>query len=322
MPDGKREGCPVYTLVLIVPLVVLAVVLLILVLLTRSARTVRFASPHTEAAERAAVYVRRRNRVAAIFGLYVGFAVFVSGVVVSPDWTAILYLAPLTGAAVSLLVFVLVPSAEFLENDALRVADLVQRRPRDLARVALPYALGAALVVSSVFVALFADRDGYSITYSAGTSTTSASPYPGWTIAIPVIIAALVVLSLLHVSLRRVAGAPRPSDESLRAADEIVRRNALRIITRLATGAFSATLGFALLNAGQLLTMTFGGAEADEGFDAVAPYTPFVVLGWVELIVGAIALIFGAVIGVMGLRAGLARPYAIEAEPASEVSAA
>jgi phosphate/sulfate permease len=312
----------VYALVLMVPLVVLSVVLLILGLLARSARTVRVAKPHTDAAERASAHVRRRNRVAAIVGIYAGVAVFVSGAVVLPDWTAIVYLAPLTGAAVSLLAFALVPSAEFLENDAVRVADLVQRRPRDFARVEVPYILGGLLIASAAFVALFADRDGYSITYSAATSSTSASPYPGWAIAIPVIIAALGVLLLLHVSLRRVARASRPSDDSLRAADEIVRRNALRIITRLATGAFSATLGFVLLTAGQLLAVTFGGTEADEPFDAVAPYTPFVVLGWVELIVGAIALIFGAVVGVMGMRAGLARPYAIGAEPASEVSVA
>jgi hypothetical protein len=281
------------SITLILPVLIALAVLIMVVRLGRDARVIRMLPPAAEAAQRAATRVQLRNRLALVSGLLASVATGIVALGFPADLGRAALLAPSVGATVAMLVFVLVPSAEFLESDTVRSADLAPRRAWDYARVWPAYAATALPVLLLPLLALGGNADGRSITHEYGDlAGATAGPYPGWFYATPLIVAGVVLAAATDVALRRVARAPRPSDPSLRDADATVRTVAVRLIVGVSAAAALGTLGVALLGAGMPTVSVAGGVTASiGGSDASIPaYAPLLALGIVEVVLGIAAL--------------------------------
>lgn len=281
------------SITLILPVLIALAVIVLVGRLGRDARVIRMSPPAAEAAQRAASRVQLRNRLAIVVGLLGAIATGILALGVPEDLGRTALLAPAVGATVAMLVFVLVPSAEFLESNTVRHADLSPRRAWDYARVWPVYVALALSVVVLPAVALLGDDDGRSITHHYGEEASStSSPYPGWFYAVPLLVVAVVLAALTDLALRRVARAPRPSDPSLRDADEAVRVLAVRLIVGIGAASALATTGIALVGAGlPTLGVSSGVTASIGGMDAsTAAYAPLQALGTVELVLGVAAL--------------------------------
>ncbi|GGC09698.1 hypothetical protein [Cellulomonas carbonis] len=88
-----------------------------------------------------------------------------------------------------------------------RVVDVV---PRPLLRVTAAWTVGLALVL--VAAGLTAADDGRSVVRTVGSSTSGASPYPGWFYGVPLLVATAVVVVLTAITLRVVTQRPAVVD--------------------------------------------------------------------------------------------------------------
>jgi hypothetical protein len=284
------------SITLLLPVLIALVVIVLVARLGRDARVIRMSPPAAEAAQQAASRVQLRNRLAIVVGLLASVALGILALGVPEDLGRTALLAPAVGAIVAILVFVLVPSAEFLESNTVRHADLSPRRAWDYARVWPAYVALALPVVVLPVLALLGDADGRSITHRYGDQASStSSPYPGWFYAVPLLVAAVVLAAVTDLAMRRVARAPRPSDSGLRDADEAVRALAVRLIVGISVAAALATVGVALTGAGIPTLNVAGGIDASiGGTDAsIAPYAPLQAVAIIELVLGVAALAAG-----------------------------
>lgn len=284
------------SITLILPVLIALAVIVLVARLGRDARVIRMSPPAAQAAQRAASRVQLRNRLAIVVGLLAAVAMGTLALGVPEDLGRAALLAPAVGASVAMLVFVLVPSAEFLESNTVRHAELSPRRAWDYARVWPSYAAMALPLAVTPVLALLADSSGRSVTYHYGDQASStAGPYPGWFYAVPLLVASVVLASLTDLALRRVARAPRPSDPALRDADEAVRTLAVRLIVGISAASALGTVGIALAGAGIPTLTVSGGVDASVGdTDASIPaYAPLQAVGIVELVLGVAALAAG-----------------------------
>lgn len=304
------------SITLILPVLFALAVIVLVVRLGRDARVIRMSPPAAEAAQRAAVRVQLRNRLAIVVGLLAAVAAGTLALGIPEDLGRAALLAPGVGAAVAMLVFVLVPSAEFLESNTVRHADLSPRRAWDYARIWPAYVAMALPIVALPLLALAGDASGRNITHYYGDqASVTAGPYPGWFYSAPLLVASVVLAAFTDLALRRVARAPRPSDPSLRDADEAVRTLAVRLIVSISTASALGTLSIALTGAGVTTRNVSGGVDARFGeTDAsIAPYAPMQALGIVELILGVAALAASLAFVVVAVRLATRRAFQIGA---------
>lgn len=302
-----------HILVLALPIVLTVGVIVLVTQFGRAARTVRLSPPHAAAAQTASSRVQLRNRFALLVSVLASIATGVLGLAATHDLTWLVLLAPVVGATVAALVFIIVPSAEFLESDAVRSAELSPRRARDFARVWPPYAAAAVLGVVAALIALLAEPDGRSLAHDFGVGGSGGGPYPGWYYAAPLIAATVVLSALTDLALRRVARAPRPSDATLRDADDAVRTLAVQLICRVSTASILVSLG-ALLIAAALVSMRVadGPDTSTDGVDVSPPtFAPLMALGVAELVIGLLSLAAGLVVTVLALRLAARRAFEV-----------
>lgn len=305
------------SITLLLPVLIAIAVIVIVARLGRDARVIRLSAPAAEAAQRASTRVQWRNRVAVVAGLLAAVAMGTVALGIPEDLGRAVLLAPAVGATVAMVVFVLVPSAEFLESNAVRTADLSPRRAWDYARVWPAYAALALPFVVLPLLALPAEADGRTIGHHYGHQASSfSSPYPGWFYAVPILIAVVVLAALTDLALRRVARAPRPSDPALRDADEAVRTLAVRLVVAIAAAAALATTGVALTGAGiPSMNVADGVSAAIDGVDASIPrYAPLFALGVVELSLGVAALAAALALLLVAVRLATRRAFTVGAE--------
>lgn len=304
------------SITLLLPVLIAIAVIVIVARLGRDARVIRLSAPAAEAAQRASTRVQWRNRVAIVAGLLVAVAVGTVPLGIPEDLGRAALLAPAVGATVAMLVFVLIPSAEFLESNAVRQADLRMRQAWDYARVWPVYAALAASSLVLLVLGVLGDSEGRTISHHYGDQAgATAGPYPGWFYLVPILVAVVVQAALTDLALRRVARAPRPSDRSLREADEAVRGTALQLIVRIGMASVLVTLGAALIGAGNSTMAVSDGVEATiGGKDASLPgYAPLYALGIVELILGVVAVGAGLALVLMAVRLATRRAFTVGA---------
>jgi hypothetical protein len=301
---------------LILPVLIALAVIALVARLGRDARVIRMSPPNAEAAQRAAARLQLRNRFAIAVGLLAVVAMGTVALGIPTDLGRAVLLAPAVGAAVAMLVFVLVPSAEFLESNTVRHAELAPRRAWDYARVWPVYAAVALPVAVLPMLALFADADGRSISHEYGDQAGSTSgPYPGWFYAVPLLVASVVLAALTDLALRRVARAPRPSDPSLRDADDAVRALAVRLIVRISAASALGTLGVALIGAGMPTTNVAGGVSATilEMDASIPAYAPLLAVGIVEIVLGVAAFATALALLFISVRLATRRAFVVGA---------
>lgn len=293
------------SITLILPLLIALAVVVLVARLGRDARVIRMSPPAAEAAKRAAGRVQLRNRLALVVGLLAAVAMGILALGVPEDLGRAALLAPAVGATVTMLIFVLVPSAEFLESNAVRSADLAPRQAGDYARVWPVYAALTLPLLVLPLLALAGDTDGRSISHRYGALAGSTSgPYPGWYYAIPLLVAAVVLAAVTDLALRRVARAPRPSEASLRHADETVRAIAVRIIVTASSASALLTTALALLGAGIPTANVAGGVSASNGTEdtSIAPFVPLYSIGIVEIVLGIAAVVAASALALVAVR--------------------
>lgn len=245
---------------LILPLVVIVAAAAFLAARRGPLRTLVVADELLPAAVSANRYFRRRSLLAmlavVVFGTVLGVGVIFSirtasreltdsNIVTDPlQW---LVLTPLFIGVVAVASFAFVP--RFREMAEVRTAELTRRTPLTFGprwAWAVPSVSAALLVAIVVWFGLIAEPDGRMFVYDDGPG----GGFPGFSYGVPVLGGLAVIAAVAIAALLRIAGAPRPSDQALRSADDTVRLLALRITLNSVTAAITMTAGILLVWAG------------------------------------------------------------------------
>ncbi|GAA4360174.1 hypothetical protein [Paeniglutamicibacter cryotolerans] len=219
---------------------------------------------------------RRRQVLAMAAAMIAGFVV--CGAVASrgPVDTGLMglpfALAIPLGAIAGLLVFALIWRLRWNDGEApRRSAELQTREPWSFSTRALLLTplLGGGILIAALLLAGLAsvtDESGKHIGLPgislAGWAEEDGrifdvqyredvfAPFPGWYYGVPLIICVVVLLAGLYLLLRRIAGAPRPPESGLLAADTLLRQGASEFVMLWVGMAFIAQMaGLAIISA-------------------------------------------------------------------------
>jgi uncharacterized protein (DUF697 family) len=167
------------------------------------------------------------------------------------DWligrTSFLIIAPTLITIVTVLVMAFVP--RFAETIPRRTAELAVRTPFRYVSPAELVALIVAVVLlaaSTLVFGILAAPNGDHLFYFYGHGYAGGGGiFPGFIYGVPVLLSLVMLIAAVGFSFRRIARAPRPTDEGLREADTAVRTVTTAGITAMAS--FAVTLTFAIL---------------------------------------------------------------------------
>lgn len=227
-------------------------------------------------AREAELAAKRRRQVLAmaaamILGFGVSAAVASRGAEESELQGLPFALAIPLGALAGLLVFALIWRLRWSDGEAkLRSAELVTREPWSFSSRAMlltPLLGGVILIVALLLAGLasstdesgkhigltgisldgWAEENGkiFDVQYSEHVFT----PFPGWYYGVPLILCIMLLLAGLYLILRRIAGAPRPPESGLHAADTLLRQGASEFVMLWVGMAFIAQMaGLAVIS--------------------------------------------------------------------------
>jgi hypothetical protein len=185
--------------------------------------------------------------------------------------TTILMITPLLAAIITVLGLAFVP--RYVETTSRRSADAVPRSPLTFSsRAALIALLTLAilLVAATVVFGVLAWPHGESLFYFYGDSYAGGGgEFPGFGFGVPMLVNLALLVAALWLSLSRIAGTPRPTDEGLRAADTAVRTVTATAATAMASFAVALSLGIVLLMASIAFWDVAGGNQVDAGGNPV-----------------------------------------------------
>lgn len=218
---------------------------------------------------------RRRQVLAMAAAMICGFAVcgaVASRGTVDTELMGLPFaLAIPLGAIAGLLVFALIWRLRWSDGNApQRSAELETREPWSFSTRAMlltPVLGGSILIVALLLAGLasvtdesgkhiglpgvvlsgWAEEDGkiFDVQYSQDVF----APFPGWFYGVPLIVCIVVLLAGLYLVLRRIAGAPRPPETGLRAADTLLRQGASEFVVLWVGMAFIAQMaGLAVIS--------------------------------------------------------------------------
>lgn len=224
------------------------------------------------AVERALRAAASRARIAVLVAAAVALAL----AVVAP---AAIALAPSAGAVAGLLVYAAAPPrAQEPGAPAVQTASLEPRRPwsfitrSDLLGTAMTFVLLMAVLVATGLTATtdetsgwdsyrYASEDAAALELRAGYpiegASAAASPYPGWSFAVPLIVVSALLVAITALALHRVTGARSLPGPALGAADRHWRGASSRVITGLCRSTGLLTLGAVTAVAGLAITSVF-----------------------------------------------------------------
>lgn len=168
-----------------------------------------------------------------------------------------LVLAPGVGVAVALLLFGAVPWRS-TRSEAIRTAALVPRAvwssstARDYGPpIAVALSLIVLLVATSATASLDDSGRSRALTVVSTDSTNTASPYPGWFYAGPLLAVTLAIVLAAVLAIQRTAHLPAVSLDA--AADAAWRRRAAVVLSHIATAGLLLYLAATLLMVGGAL---------------------------------------------------------------------
>jgi ABC-type transport system involved in multi-copper enzyme maturation permease subunit len=319
--------------ILLFALAIVAVVVVVLVFVVRPLRELAMTEGAQRSARAAELRVRARNGVAILAATTI--AVIGVGTSAGSSVTGagrVLGITPMVAIGAAILVFVIAPTPEFLEQRALRTAELRRRVPRDFVSrrtLAMPAVAAGVLAVALVGFWLAADPTGQSISHTSdvvlpdgGTTSSTSSPYPGFYYGVPLLLALIGVSAVTAAAIARIAAAPRPTDPSLRAADDATRTLAIRAVTAAATSAMVFTLGGVLYiaaaataNVGARYEFRINAVPIESGSDAA-----LVAISTAEFVGAGLAILAGITLIAFAIGHAMRRPFAVTPAPSERVA--
>lgn len=247
----------------------------------------------------------RAVRSALLVGLVAAFAAAAVTASIDgahPGWLGLpLALAPGLAVIVGLAVIASTP-ARSASPGPVRSAELAPRSAWTVGsrwHYRLPALSGGALIVLLLVTGLTGGADDAglqrALTVSVPGGSNTASPYPGWFYAGPLLAATALLLLTAVLAMRRIAALPALDGPSA-AADHAWRQAATAAVSRLAT---AGLLGYL---AGCLLATASSVLSAGSG-------TPLVALGWALLALAVAAAALACVM--LGLALGAAAAFRV-----------
>ena len=150
-------------------------------------------------------------------------------------------------------------------------------------------------------------QDGYyrAITLASSSYSHTSGPYPGWFYGLPLAIVVALIAVAAAVALARVAASGRPTDESLRQVDRVMRVLHTRIIMKLTTGTFVTYLG-GLLVLGGAATLSASNRLQNGVYVGVEPWHT---LAPIELWSGVVLILVGLVLLMLAVIDAVRPPF-------------
>jgi hypothetical protein len=191
------------------------------------------------------------------------------------DWllgrTSFLIIAPILITIVTVLVMAFFP--RFTETNPRRTADLAVRSALSyVSRAALVTLIvaGVLLAASTLVFGFLALPNGDHLFYFYGHYYAGGGGmFPGFTYGLPVLVSLVLLIAAVGLSLRRIARAPRPTDDGLRDADTAVRTVTTASITAMASFAVALTFAIVVLIASISFWDVASGNQVDRYGNAV-----------------------------------------------------
>lgn len=295
-------------------IVLAAVVAWLVAQRARGAHAFRQGSEVLSAAVRSA---KRRFVVAVGFTAVLLLAAFVTTIALPTTLGLPLAVAPSVAGAAGLLLYTVTPPAvgSVSEGDV-RVASLARRRVWSFASRRALTGLAALLVATCVLLivtGITSRPDGAgryrAITFADDAFMSSATPYPGWFYAVPllVVLACLAVAALL--ALRRIATTPSFPGLGLERQDRAWRVASTRVVVDLVAASLTLQLGGVAVFAGNAIHNA-----------AFNPGVPLVkqVVGDALFIIGIAALVASVVWFPLAALRAFGLPYTVAADVATQ----
>jgi hypothetical protein len=312
-------------------LAIIAVVVVLLVVVVRPLRRLAMTEGALRSAKSAEVRVRARGGIAILAAaVVVVVVVSIATTTRGASTGQLLAVTALLALSAAILVFVIAPTPEFFEPRSVRSAELSRRGPRDFVKRRTLLMPVAAAFILGVLVAVFwlvADPDGKSISHVSSTGlsdlssvSSTSGPFPGNFYGIPILAALVLLCALTATAIVRIAAAPRPTEESLRAADDATRTLSIRAVAAASSSAIVATVSGVLLFAGN--STANAGAQFSFRVNSVpvASFTDPVFAAFMTLeLVGAVIAVCAAILLIaLAIGNALRPPFAATAAPVEQ----
>lgn len=260
---------------------------------------------------------RRRAVVALAAATVVGVAAVAINDALPGSYDLVFLLAPALMSLAGLAVIAAVPRVHVSETGSQRSADLAPRHPWSFAPAwarLLPATAGGLLLATIVGFGLTATtEDGLSraLRIDSRAYSSTATPYPGWFYGLPVLLAAAVLAVVAAAALARVAASARPTDPTLRDADQVMRMLITRVIVKLTTGTFTVYLGGLMFLGGRAM-LSASGQWHDGSYARIEPWATIAVA---LFSVGLIIVGIGAVLVVLAVLDAVTPPFTVASAP-------
>lgn len=241
-------------------------------------------------------HAHRRAVVAVAFTIAV-FMVIASVGFATPQLLGVPFgIAPGLAVSGGLLLFA-ASAPPRTRNAAINSAALDRRLPWSFGPrwvFTLPLGIAAAFVVFLIVTGISSspDENGLyrSISVADATTSSTASPYPGWFYGFPLIVVTVVLATSTLLALRRVSATRTSSNTGLATLDRLWREVSTLVVTKLSTAALLAYFGGTAFIAGQAVHSVAISYETTAGYTLQQPEFA---IGVTLLIVGGLFVISG-----------------------------
>ncbi len=238
---------------------------------------------------------RRRAIVAIGFALVLLLAGFVVSLAV-PGWLGLAAaIAPAVAGAGGLLLYAATPPPQDRETHARFSASLDRRGPWTIAPRGGLTSLGVVLVLLLgvlIFTGATSDVDDRglyrAITFATSTHSSTATPYPGWFYAVPLMGATALLVIAAWIALRRIATTASLTGEGLQDMDRLWRVRSAQIIVGIAFATVSLQIGGVAVFAGTTMRNAQFHPGVPVAWDVLA--TLLLILGIVATVVSIASL--------------------------------
>lgn len=242
---------------------------------------------------------RRRSLVAMGFALVILLAGVATAPLV-PEWLGVgATLAPALAGVGGLVLYAVTPPPKDTGTQMRYSASLRPRTPWSIAPspalvpLSVMLILQISLLIFTGATSSVDERGRFrAITFAADAYSSTASPYPGWFYAVPLLIGTVLLAIATWIALRRIATTASLPGEGLEDLDDMWRSRSAHVVVGLATAAVCFQFGGSALFAGT----TMGNAQfqlgVPVGWQVLA--TGLTGLGFVSLLLSIVALTLAA----------------------------
>lgn len=247
-----------------------------------------------------ALQAARRRSLSAIGLALALLATGIATAQLAPAWLGVgAALAPTLAGVGGLTLYAAIPPTQDTGVQTRYAASLARRTPWNVAPRAALALLGTALLLLLallVFTGATSSPDERgrfrAITFTSPLSSSTATPYPGWFYAVPLILGTVLLALAVWAALRRIATTASFPGEGLEALDSKWRSSSARIIVGLATAAVCLQLGGVALFAGTTMGTARFQPGVSAGWEILA--TSLTLFGIASLLLSVVALTLAA----------------------------